>query len=40
MDKIGLPKRSAKLSKVRENLVKSQEILKTILCGNPVITFI
>ena len=35
MAKIGLPKRSGKLSKVREKSVKSQGILKTILSGNP-----
>ena len=35
MVKIDLPKRSGKLSKVREKSVKSQRILKTILSGNP-----
>ena len=35
MAKIDLPKRSRKRSKVREKLVKSQGILKTIMSGNP-----
>ena len=37
MAKIGLPKGSGKRLKVREKSVKSQEILKWILSGNPVI---
>ena len=37
MAKIGLPKVSGKRLKVREKSVKSQEILKWILSGNPVI---
>ena len=36
MAKIGLPKGSGKLLKVREKSVKSQGILKWILSGNPV----
>ena len=35
MAKIGLPKGSGKRLKVREKSVKSQEILKWILSGNP-----
>ena len=35
MAKIGLPKWSGKLLKVREKSVKSQGILKWILSGNP-----
>ena len=35
MAKIGLPKGSGKLLKVREKSVKSQGILKWILSGNP-----
>ena len=36
MAKIGVPKGSGKLLKVREKSVKSQGILKWILSGNPV----
>ena len=36
MAKIGIPKGSGKRLKVREKSVKSQGILKRILCGNPV----
>ena len=35
MAKIDLPKGTGKMSKVRENTVKGQGILKRILCGNP-----
>ena len=35
MAKIDLPKESGKRLKVREKSVKSQEILKWILSGNP-----
>ena len=35
MARIGLPKGSGKLLKVREKSVKSQGILKWILSGNP-----
>ena len=38
MAKIGLPKGSGKLLKVREKSVKSQGILKWILSGNPALT--
>ena len=40
MAKIGLPKGSGKLLKVREKSVKRQGILKWILSGNPVIRFL